>query len=257
MSKTNKTQLNQVKRKKKKKTKTGKAKNKKNINSVKTSIKKNIPSCNWAMFVKQQNPEKVPFKILKQDDDFRPTRQLPKNQKVDKVVALDCEMVSNEADEDMLARVSVVNYKLQCIYDKYVKPESPVGDYRTRYSGIRESDLENAEDFKVVQREVRDLLRNKILVGHALFNDFKVLKFGHHTQLIRDTSKYLLFKETANGNSPSLKKLTKMFLDEDIQTGEHNSIEDAKAAMKLYIKHRHEWENSIIKPKSATVGKPV
>jgi RNA exonuclease 4 len=35
------------------------------------------------------------------------------------------------------------------------------------------------EDFKVVQQRVADLLKDRILVGHALHNDMKVCKLMH------------------------------------------------------------------------------
>lgn len=44
--------------------------------------------------------------------------------------------------ENMVARVSIVNQLGQCLYDKYVKPNEPVVDYRTAVSGIRPEDLE-------------------------------------------------------------------------------------------------------------------
>ena len=39
-------------------------------------------------------------------------------------------------------------------------------------------------------REVAELLRGKILVGHALKNDLAVLMLDHHPSMIRDTAKY-------------------------------------------------------------------
>lgn len=81
--------------------------------------------------------------------------------------------------DHMLARVSIVNEKGEIIMDKYVKPTQPVIDYRTQYSGIKPSHLENAYHFVDVQAEVSRIKFNRILVGHALHNDLKVLKMEH------------------------------------------------------------------------------
>lgn len=60
------------------------------------------------------------------------------------------------------------------IYDKFVQPQEPVVDYRTKWSGIRPEDLEGAPSFQVVQKEVADLIKGRIVVGHGLKSDFKV-----------------------------------------------------------------------------------
>ena len=52
------------------------------------------------------------------------------------IVAIDCEMVGVNKTEDSLARVSIVNYNGHILYDKYVRPEGTVTDYRTWVSGI-------------------------------------------------------------------------------------------------------------------------
>jgi len=44
--------------------------------------------------------------------------------------------------ENLLAKVSVVNKFNEVLYDSFVKPVESVTDYRTQYSGVRESDLE-------------------------------------------------------------------------------------------------------------------
>ena len=72
-------------------------------------------------------------------------------------------------------------------------------------------------DFDVVQREVEDLLSNRILVGHSLMNDFRVLKFKHPKSLIRDTSIYQYFRSQTGGNNPKLKKLAHAMLGINIQ----------------------------------------
>lgn len=170
------------------------------------------------------------------------------------VVAMDCEMVGIGEDkkENMLARVSIVNSLGECIYDTFVKPTATITDYRTAVSGVRPCDLVNAEKFPVVQKKVLEILRGKVLVGHAVHNDLIVLNIRHPRHKTRDTSRFKKFYQIGVG-TPSLKKLTSHFLNVDIQTGEHNSIQDAQAAMQLYMLYRKEWEADVKQHRHATL----
>jgi len=164
------------------------------------------------------------------------------------VVAIDCEMVGIHHDgrEDMLARVSIVNSKGETIYDKFVKPTTKVTDYRTPVSGIRPEDIEHGEIFAKVKEEVLQVLKNKIVIGHSPKKDFKVLKISHPKRMIRDTSTYSKFMQlTEIGQKPSLKRLTLHFLGVSIEEGEHSSVQDAKAALQLYMLFRNDWESQI------------
>ncbi|XP_026464186.1 RNA exonuclease 4-like [Ctenocephalides felis] len=166
---------------------------------------------------------------------------------ITKYVAMDCEMVGvgEEGKENMLARVSIVNKHGDCIYDKFVAPREEVVDYRTSVSGVRPSDLKNATEFDTVAKEVASILQGKILVGHALHHDLDALLISHPRKRIRDTSRYKPFRSLAGGRTPGLRKLAKLILGVDIQKGEHSSVEDAKAAMQIYISHSKQWEEQI------------
>ncbi|XP_010147063.1 PREDICTED: RNA exonuclease 4, partial [Eurypyga helias] len=109
-----------------------------------------------------------------------------------RAVAMDCEMVGvgPKGEDSIVARVSIVNQFGKCVYDKYVKPTEKVTDYRTAVSGIRPQNVNTGEDFKTVQKEVADILKGRILVGHALRNDLKVLFLDHPQKKIRDTQRY-------------------------------------------------------------------
>ena len=52
-------------------------------------------------------------------------------------------------DENVVARVSIVNHFGHCIYDKYVKPGERVTNFRTYVSGIRKEHLENGKGTKI------------------------------------------------------------------------------------------------------------
>lgn len=168
------------------------------------------------------------------------------NNEKTKVVAMDCEMVGiDTGKESMLARVSLVNKHGNCIYDKYVLPSEPVVDYRTSVSGVRPKDLHNGDRFETVQKEVAEILQGRILVGHALKNDLKVLFLSHPRRAVRDTSRYKPFFKFTNGRRPSLRKLAEEVLGVKIQQGEHDSVVDARTAMKLYLMYRKEWEKAL------------
>ncbi|XP_042864271.1 uncharacterized protein LOC122248368 isoform X2 [Penaeus japonicus] len=163
------------------------------------------------------------------------------------VIAIDCEMVGagKKGRISMLARVSVVNEYGEVLLDKYVKPWRKVVDYRTKYSGIREADIKDGEDFGHVREQVKAMLQGRILVGHALEHDFMALNISHQRAYTRDTSRYKSFQNLVGGNIPSLKNLSLTILGQKIQKGEHSSVEDAKAAMSLYMLHREEWEANL------------
>ncbi|XP_016052054.1 PREDICTED: RNA exonuclease 4 [Miniopterus natalensis] len=164
-----------------------------------------------------------------------------------KALAMDCEMVGvgPTGEESLAARVSIVNQYGKCVYDKYVKPTQPVTDYRTVVSGIRPEHLKQGEEFEVVQKEVAEMLKGRILVGHALHNDLKVLFLDHPKKRIRDTQKYKPFKSQVKSGRPSLKLLAERILGIQVQHAEHCSIQDAQVAMRLYVTVKKEWERTV------------
>lgn len=209
-----------------------------------TSSKKNIKS---RLLSKEEIEPISNTPTLNTDDPYicelEPKSEKDKNE-LTRCIAMDCEMVGvYDGRESVLARVSLVNQHGECVYDKFVKTKEEVADYRTKYSGVRPDDLKHGESFEVVQKAVADMINGRILVGHALHNDLKVLHLSHPPQMIRDTSRFKPFRKIVNGRIPSLKKLTAEILGVTIQSGEHSSAEDAKAAMQLYNLYQKEWEN--------------
>ncbi|GAA5972760.1 hypothetical protein JCM11641_003007 [Rhodosporidiobolus odoratus] len=164
-------------------------------------------------------------------------------------LAIDCEMVGvgPEGVESTLARVSIVNYHGCVILDRFVRPRERVTDYRTWVSGVREEDLRDAPTFTEVQKEVAALLKDRILVGHALSNDTTVLLLSHPRHMTRDTSKYAPLQGLAKTKRPGLKTLSKLVLGVDIQSGEHSSVIDARATMAIYRSQKPAWEDSFLK----------
>lgn len=152
-----------------------------------------------------------------------------------KPYALDCEMVLTDDDKYSLARISVVNWHGKTVLDKYVKPDLPIKNYFTQYSGITPQHLENVTTtLQDIQRSLLDLLGpDSILLGHSLESDLNALKLTH--PFIVDTSIIYPHPRGLPLRS-SLKFLANRYLKREIQkegVNGHDSVEDARAVLDL------------------------
>ncbi|KAI0318533.1 ribonuclease H-like domain-containing protein [Amylostereum chailletii] len=159
-------------------------------------------------------------------------------------IALDCEMVGVGplGSESSLARVSVVNYNGAVLLDSFVRQKERVTDWRTRWSGVRESDMVNAKSFEEVQLIVSDLLKNRTLVGHAVHNDMQALMLSHPRAQTRDTQHLAHKHGQSRAPRPALRNLVSDMFGLAIQDGEHSSVIDARATMAVFRLHRKQWE---------------
>ncbi|XP_051548786.1 apoptosis-enhancing nuclease [Myxocyprinus asiaticus] len=176
-----------------------------------------------------------------------------------KLVALDCEMVGTGpgGQYSEVARCSIVNYYGGVIYDKYILPQQPVTDYRTRWSGIRKHHLGQAVPFEDAQNEIIDILKGKVIIGHALNNDFFVLDLSVPEHMVRDTCTCSWLRElyvASDRCNISLKKLAWKLLNRTIQVGRlgHCSVQDARAALDLYKLVEDQWEKDFLARESIT-----
>lgn len=177
-----------------------------------------------------------------------------------KVVALDCEFVGIGPDgrEDALARASVVNSRGEVLYDSFVRVEAPVVDYRTQFSGVLPENLigPDADDPRSARSKIADILKGRILVGHAVHNDLRVLRIAHPRRDTRDTSEYYkqLWRKSGRRGSapPALRLVVARVLGVDqFQNAGHDSCEDARASLALYKKNAKQWESSRGRSKTA------
>jgi DNA polymerase III epsilon subunit-like protein len=81
--------------------------------------------------------------------------------------------------------------------------------------------------------------------------------------MLRDTQKCKWFRQIVPnlGGLSSLKNLTKSLLGLDIQQGEHNSVHDAQATMRIYTTYKKQWEeylrNKKLKPNEIKEGQQL
>lgn len=83
-----------------------------------------------------------------------------------------------------------VNNEGNVVLDTFVAPKEAVVDYRTWVSGVRPQDLVGAPSLEEVQQRASELLQGRVIVGHSISKDFKVLMLSHPRKLIRDTARW-------------------------------------------------------------------
>jgi len=151
-----------------------------------------------------------------------------------RVIAIDCEMCKAENDQSVLTRVSLLDWDGSVLVDKLVKPDVPIKDYLTQFSGITEEMLRDVTTtLSDIQKELLDMITPRtILVGHSLNSDLNALKLTH--PFVIDTG-ILYPHQRGPPYKQSLKWLSQKFLQRGIQKGAdgHNSNEDARAALDL------------------------
>lgn len=178
------------------------------------------------------------------------------------VVALDAEFVSLKSPEiqmnsdgemetirpraHALARVSVMRGQGDKegvpFIDDYIAIKETVVDYLTKFSGVTKQDLDprvskhNLVSLKIAYKKLWVLLNLGCkFLGHGLKQDFRVINLQVPRAQVIDTIE--LFYLPARYRKLSLKWLAYHVLREDVQQGNHDSIEDAHTALKLYKKY--------------------
>lgn len=149
------------------------------------------------------------------------------------VLALDCEMAFTSKGYEMVRLTIVDFWSSKTLYDKIVQPIGEIIDLNTRFSGIHSIDTTTAPTFHESQKDYltpKMINKNTILIGHGLDNDLEVMRLIHSK--IIDTA--VLYP--AGQFKSSLKNLAFEILSRRIQTGEHDSSEDAIASMDVIKK---------------------
>ena len=145
-----------------------------------------------------------------------------------------------------LARVSVVRGAGEDeglpFIDDYIASKEPIVDYLTSYSGIVHGDLDprisrhNLVPLKVAYKKLWILLNLGCkFLGHGLKQDFRVTNIHVPKAQVIDTIDFFFVKSRLR--KLSLAFLAWYLLKEDIQLDTHDSIEDARTALKLYRKY--------------------
>ncbi|KLO20515.1 hypothetical protein SCHPADRAFT_912094 [Schizopora paradoxa] len=146
----------------------------------------------------------------------------------------------------ILARVSVVEYRGTVIFDSFVYPNEPVSDFRTHITGIQPEDLYTAPSFLEVRAGVEALVRDKVMIGHSLWEDLALLGLVHSTLRTRDVALFLPFHRTMKCFTVTpLRHLVTHLMRRKIGFGSENPIEEARASLDLFRSYEDKWESVI------------
>ncbi|OWB57847.1 nuclease activity protein [[Candida] boidinii] len=167
----------------------------------------------------------LPFKMIK-DVKFNSTHKL-------KMISLDCEMAYTSKGFELI-KLSIVDFMTEkTLMDRIIKPYGEVIDLNSHVSGI-ESIPEDAMSYDHAMKFLYKITdENTIIVGHGLENDLNVLRIIYPN--IIDTA--ILFSESFNPMyKDPLKKLAWKYLSKNIQSGQHDSLEDAVIPIQIVKK---------------------
>lgn len=129
---------------------------------------------NFPLPIKGLAEKKYPNYVLTKDEYENVTPFSP-------MFGVDCEMCKTISGDLELTRISIVDEKLQVVYEHLVKPENRITDYLTKFSGVTAKMLKNVNKRLFdVQQDIKNMLpKDAILVGQSLSNDLHAMKMMH------------------------------------------------------------------------------
>lgn len=151
-----------------------------------------------------------------------------------KWISIDVEKVPTQYGAEP-SQIAIVDYDNNILYETYVKPRGFPKSAIVRRGIDRKSDV--SKPYDIVKGEIIEIMKDKIIIGHDLQNEFLAFELDESKYKVIDTAKLPIFS-TIILKPRKLKDLVKEGMDRDIQIGKHNAKEDAIATMDIVKKYK-------------------
>ena len=153
---------------------------------------------------------------------------------------IDTETSGGKYNEEKIIEICILVFDGNNIIETFqslINPQKKVDYFVQKLTGIREKELKKCKIFKDYAKEIKKLLKNKVIVGHNVDYDYRVLKNEFKSigeDLKADT---LCTIEMSKRVFPDLEsyKLNKICNHFNIELNKHHrAFDDAKATTELF-----------------------
>ena len=153
---------------------------------------------------------------------------------------IDTETSGGKYNEEKIIEIGILVYDGNNIIETFqslINPQKKVDYFVQKLTGIKEKELKRCKTFKEHAKEIKKLLKNKVIVGHNVEYDYRVLKNEFKSIGIDYKAKTLCTIEMSKEIFPDLKsyKLKKICNHFNIELNNHHrAYDDAKATTELF-----------------------
>ncbi|KAI0786055.1 hypothetical protein C8Q75DRAFT_808837 [Abortiporus biennis] len=192
-----------------------------------------------------RNPPKTLFVRTPLSNNRRQTKVFP----AQKYIAVSAQTVcAGPKREPMISRVTMVDYRGNVLLDTLINPTQAITNYRTELTGLLPVHFNNAPSFHEVQSRVAALLKDKIVIGYALWQFLGGLGLTHPAIDTRDAALFMPFRKTLQSRSSNiipLATLMQYLMNRSIGVHGDYPDEQARATLDLFRSCEQVWENII------------
>jgi RNA exonuclease 4 len=166
-------------------------------------------------------------------------------------IDVECVATGTKYDDRAVARVAVVDWEENIIFDRMVKPDLPVVSHLTALTGIEPGQLDEASPLSDIIAELKTACLNPmtVIVGQSISKDIEWLGLVEGVDFAYIFDIAHLFRIPRHPTDPrafqspfiyvNLRHECLVLLNVDIQAGAHSPVVDAVYSMRLFTTYQY------------------